>query len=90
MKVTPLSTQEFIRRFLVHALPSGFHRIRHTGFLANGTAQRDWANGALYGIAIQLDAAGRQEQAKAAPVFGDVFERFAQRGFGGDACAVGV
>ncbi len=31
-----LATIEFIRRFLVHVLPSGFHRIRHTGFLANG------------------------------------------------------
>ena len=27
---------EFIRRFLLHALPDGFHRIRHFGFLANG------------------------------------------------------
>jgi hypothetical protein len=31
-----LPTGEFIRRFLIHVLPSGFHRIRHTGFLANG------------------------------------------------------
>nr|MBC6968210.1 putative transposase [Roseobacter litoralis] len=31
-----LPTDEFIRRFLIHVLPSGFHRIRHTGFLANG------------------------------------------------------
>ena len=36
MKVMRLPTEEFIRRFLVHVLPSGFHRIRHTGFLANG------------------------------------------------------
>ena len=36
MKVMRLSTSEFIRRFLIHVLPSGFHRIRHTGFLANG------------------------------------------------------
>ena len=36
MKVMRLPTAEFIRRFLVHVLPSGFHRIRHTGFLANG------------------------------------------------------
>jgi hypothetical protein len=27
---------EFIRRFLIHVLPTGFHRIRHYGFLANG------------------------------------------------------
>ena len=31
-----LDTPEFIRRFLIHVLPSGFHRIRHYGFLANG------------------------------------------------------
>lgn len=31
-----LSADEFIRRFLLHALPDGFHRIRHYGLLANG------------------------------------------------------
>ena len=36
MKVMRLPKREFIRRFLIHVLPSGFHRIRHTGFLANG------------------------------------------------------
>lgn len=36
MKVMRLTTDEFIRRFLIHVLPPGFHRIRHTGFLANG------------------------------------------------------
>jgi len=36
MKVMRLPIAEFIRRFLIHVLPSGFHRIRHTGFLANG------------------------------------------------------
>lgn len=36
MKVMRLPTDEFIRRFLSHVLPAGFHRIRHAGFLANG------------------------------------------------------
>ena len=36
MKVMRLPTAEFIRRFLIHVLPPGFHRIRHAGFLANG------------------------------------------------------
>lgn len=36
MNVMRLTTDEFIRRFLIHVLPSGFHRIRHAGFLANG------------------------------------------------------
>jgi hypothetical protein len=31
-----LSVHEFIRRFLLHVLPKGFHRIRHYGLLANG------------------------------------------------------
>ncbi len=31
-----LDAHEFIRRFLLHSLPDGFHRIRHYGFLANG------------------------------------------------------
>ena len=31
-----LETGEFIRRFLIHVLPKGFHRIRHYGLFANG------------------------------------------------------
>ncbi|MCJ8336196.1 MAG: IS91 family transposase [Epibacterium sp.] len=38
MKVMRLDTNEFIRRFLMHVLPDGFHRIRHYGLLAS--AQR--------------------------------------------------
>ena len=30
-----LAADEFMRRFLLHVLPSGFHRIRHYGLLAN-------------------------------------------------------
>jgi Putative transposase/Transposase zinc-binding domain len=32
-----LDTSEFIRRFLIHVLPKGFHRIRHYGLFAGGT-----------------------------------------------------
>jgi hypothetical protein len=35
-KVMRLGADEFIRRFLLHTLPDGFHRIRHYGLLANG------------------------------------------------------
>ncbi|MER8766765.1 IS91 family transposase [Mesorhizobium sp. M0340] len=35
-KLMTLNVHEFIRRFLLHTLPDGFHRIRHYGFLANG------------------------------------------------------
>ena len=30
-----LDADEFIRRFLIHVLPDGFHRIRHYGLFAN-------------------------------------------------------
>jgi hypothetical protein len=36
-KTMTLETDEFIRRFLMHVLPRGFHRIRHYGWLANGS-----------------------------------------------------
>ena len=32
-----LATDEFIRRFLIHVLPAGFHRIRHYGLFASGS-----------------------------------------------------
>jgi hypothetical protein len=34
-KVMMLATDEFIRRFLIHVLPTGFHRIRHYGLFAS-------------------------------------------------------
>ena len=37
-KVMTLATHEFIRRFLMHVLPAGFHRIRYYGLLASGNA----------------------------------------------------
>jgi ssDNA-binding Zn-finger/Zn-ribbon topoisomerase 1 len=36
-KVMTLATSEFIRRFLIHVLPDGFHRIRYYGLLASTT-----------------------------------------------------
>ena len=41
MKVMRLSTDEFIRRFLIHVLPDGFHGIRHYGLLASGACKRN-------------------------------------------------
>jgi len=34
-KPMTLTVNEFIRRFLIHILPSGFHRLRHYGLIAN-------------------------------------------------------
>ena len=42
-KTMTLETGEFIRRFLLHVLPKGFHRIRHYGFYANGGRCRNLA-----------------------------------------------
>ena len=38
-----LATPEFIRRFLIHVLPDGFHRIRHYGLLASATRKANIA-----------------------------------------------
>jgi hypothetical protein len=38
-----LAAHEFIRRFLIHILPLGFHRIRHYGLFANGGRARNIA-----------------------------------------------
>ena len=42
-KTMTLSADEFIRRFLLHALPEGFQRIRYYGFLANRYRQQKLA-----------------------------------------------
>jgi hypothetical protein len=42
-KVMTLDVDEFIRRFLIHVLPDGFHRIRHYGLLANGNRAQNIA-----------------------------------------------
>ena len=39
-----LGTHEFIRRFLIHVLPKGFHRIRHYGLLAGGARDESIAH----------------------------------------------
>ena len=36
-----LDAAEFIRRFLLHVLPSGFHRIRHYGLFAGAVRARN-------------------------------------------------
>jgi len=41
IRTMALSPDEFIRRFLLHVLPAGFHRIRHYGLLAKGPRAPD-------------------------------------------------
>jgi hypothetical protein len=61
-KVMTLETGEFVRRFLLHVLPSGFHRIRHTGLFANAARARN-----IETIRRLLDA----EPPDAEPTIGD-------------------
>ena len=63
-KVMTLEPAEFMRRFLLHVLPSGFHRIRHFGFLANGHRA---ARLALCRQLLVQPAAGRQGKRDAEP-----------------------
>jgi Putative transposase len=42
-KIVTLAADEFIRRFLIHVLPSRFHRIRHYGLFANGSRAKNIA-----------------------------------------------
>ncbi len=42
-KVMTLDTSEFIRRFLMHVLPQGFHRIRYYGLLTSQTRAKNIA-----------------------------------------------
>jgi hypothetical protein len=41
-KTMTLEADEFMRRFLLHVLPSGFHRIRHYGCSPMPDAGRTW------------------------------------------------
>jgi len=42
-KTMTVGADEFVRRFLIHTLPDGFHRIRHYGLFANGGRVRNIA-----------------------------------------------
>lgn len=55
-QVMTLATDEFIRRFLIHVLPRGFHRIRHYGLLASSTHRDAMALARrLLGVAAPID-----------------------------------
>jgi len=53
-KLMTLATHEFIRRFLIHVLPLGFHRIRHYGLFANAARAKNLTRlRQLLGVSIQ-------------------------------------
>lgn len=61
-----LHTHEFIRRFLLHVLPKGFHRIRHYGLFASTNRAQSIATArALFNVA--RPAADPQQEPDAAP-----------------------
>lgn len=71
-----LTPDEFMRRFLLHVLSGGFHRIRHYGLLANGNRRHDLATvrqlispPAGTASAICDDAVANTEQSTAPPTF---------------------
>jgi hypothetical protein len=90
-KTMTLAAHEFIRRFLIHVLPSGFHRIRHYGLVANGgrVANIARARELLGVVAAQTDPADTEDREVTAlsqpcPCCGgrmiivEIFERSAQ------------
>lgn len=69
-KVMTLAAAEFIRRFLLHTLPDGFHRIRYYGFLANGS-RRDNLDRCRRLIALDTAATPDQPHAGVDPPASD-------------------
>jgi hypothetical protein len=67
-KTMTLSADEFMRRFLLHVLPGGFHRIRHFGLIANhGRAEKLARARELLGVApvaatIEASQAGAETE----------------------------
>ena len=58
-----LDVDEFIRRFLIHVLPDGFHRIRHYGLLANANRADNIALARrLLGVDQRITATGRRQR----------------------------
>jgi hypothetical protein len=67
LKTMTLSPDEFLRRFLLHVLPPGFHRIRHYGLLAKGTHAIDLDRLRAMIAEQAADAATEPEPAEAEP-----------------------
>jgi hypothetical protein len=83
-----LAVDEFIRRFLIHVLPTGFHRIRHYGLLASGKRPETIAKARqllglaapIVEVAVEIDPAAAQVLAHPCPCCGGrmiVIETFA-------------
>lgn len=62
-KIMRLQPDEFIRRFLLHTMPDGFHRIRYFGFMANGHRAKNIA----LCRALLVDEEAKPETASSSP-----------------------
>ncbi|WER45614.1 IS91 family transposase [Cupriavidus sp. WKF15] len=69
-KIMTLETGEFMRRFLLHVLPAGFHRIRHYGLLANPVRRASLAKAReLLGVVPEVDTQPDDPGLAIPPVF---------------------
>ncbi len=70
-KAMTLSPDEFMRRFLLHVLPSGFHRIRHYGLLANAVRRENLirARELLHVVAVAAQPQPPTDAANVQPTF---------------------
>jgi hypothetical protein len=68
-KTMTLAPEAFMRRFLLHVLPGGFHRIRHYGLLANASRKTNLAlvRELLHVVPAQAATVSNDEQAGALP-----------------------
>jgi hypothetical protein len=66
-KTMTLKPSEFIRRFLIHVLPNGFHRVRHYGLLASGSKAKTIARAReLIAVATPVQTVKNQQPADSA------------------------
>ena len=68
-KTMTLAADEFMRRFLLHVLPAGFHRIRHYGLIANAGRREHLAKVRALLNAPLPDIAAAANEAAALPTF---------------------
>lgn len=68
-KTMTLAADEFMRRFLLHVLPSGFHRIRHYGLIANAGRRAHLATVRALLNAPPPESAATAREAPTTPTF---------------------
>jgi len=68
-KTMTLAADEFMRRFLLHVLPTGFHRIRHYGLIANAGRRENLAKARALLNAPPPEIAVAELEAPAVPTF---------------------